>query len=80
MVLQSHGILSGKQATCYPAPQFVSALENHQSGPDDDVVVDGNVITSRGPGTSLKFALKLVEVLYGAEKSEELHKQMLVPM
>jgi Putative intracellular protease/amidase len=80
VVLHSHGILAGKSATCYPAPPFVSVLEDHKDGAEDDVVVDGNVVTSRGPGTSLKFALKLVEVLYGTEKSVELQEQMLVKM
>ena len=78
VVLHSHGILAGKSATCYPAPPFVSVLEDHRSGEDDEVVVDGDVITSRGPGTSLKFALKLVEVLYGAEKSEERAKRFSI--
>ena len=32
-------------------------------------MVDGNVITSQGPGTSLQFALKIVEQLYGKEKA-----------
>ncbi len=46
---------------------------------EDRVVVDGNVITSRGPGTSLEFSLRLVEELYGKEKAQELQKAMLVP-
>jgi len=41
-------------------------------------VVDGNCVTSRGPGTAIEFSLNLVELLFGKEKSKELTKQMLV--
>ena len=36
------------------------------------VVVDGNVVTSRGVGTAIAFALKLIEVLISKEKAEEI--------
>ncbi len=35
--------------------------------------VDGALITSRGPGTAMEFAFKLVELLYGNEKVEEVN-------
>jgi len=37
----------------------------------DRVVVDGKVITSRGPGTAMEWALKIVEEIMGREKMEE---------
>ena len=74
VILKSKGILRS-QATCYPAPPFVEALGDIADG---DVVRDGHITTSRGPGTSLKFALDLVDQLYGPEKAEELRAQMLV--
>ena len=40
-------------------------------------VVDGHVVTSMGPGTSLAFALKLVELLFDKDKADEIAKQML---
>lgn len=40
-------------------------------------IVDGHVVTSMGPGTSLQFALKLVEILYDKAKAEEIAGQML---
>ena len=39
---------------------------------EDPVVVDGNVVTSRGVGTAIAFALKLIEVLISKEKAEEI--------
>ena len=44
---------------------------------ESQAVVDGNVITSMGPGTSLQFALKLVEELFDKDKAEEIAEQML---
>jgi 4-methyl-5(b-hydroxyethyl)-thiazole monophosphate biosynthesis len=40
--------------------------------------VDGNCVTSRGPGTALEFALKLVELLYGEEKAAEVAAPMVM--
>lgn len=45
---------------------------------DDRVVHDQNLITSQGPGTSFEFALKIVEYLEGAEKSNSLIEPMLL--
>jgi 4-methyl-5(b-hydroxyethyl)-thiazole monophosphate biosynthesis len=75
VILKSKGLIDGRQATCYPAPPFVEALGDVSDGA---VVRDGHITTSRGPGTSLKFALDLVDQLYGPEKAEELRAQMLV--
>lgn len=75
VVLQHHGLL-GDRATCYPAPKFTDALGEKLA--PGEVVVAGNVVTSKGPGTSLAFAIKLVELLYGNDKSQEIADQMLV--
>ena len=42
------------------------------------VVVDGKVITSRGPGTSIEFALSLVHQLFGKEKADEIAKPLVI--
>lgn len=76
VVLAPKGLLGGA-ATCYPAPPFEAALPGGAPAPGD-VVVDGAVTTSRGPGTSLAFALALVRQLYGAAMADELAAQMLV--
>ena len=44
---------------------------------EEDVVVSGNLVTSQGPGTALRFALQLGEELYGSEKREQIAKEML---
>ena len=74
VVLASRGFLKDKTATCYPADKFRSMLPNAS---DQQIVVDGNIITSQGPGDSLNFALKLVEILFGSEKSKQIGKEML---
>lgn len=75
IVFEHHGLLADKKATCFPA--MADKLKNKQAI-NQRVVVDGNCITSQGPGTALEFSLKLVELLFGGEKSRELAKIMLV--
>lgn len=48
-----------------------------KSEAENRVVVDGNLITSRGPGTSMEFALAIVEKFFGRQKAIELAKRML---
>lgn len=69
-VLATAGLLDGKQATSFPGAldQFpVNNLAYQQSA----VVVDGKVVTSRGPGTAMEFALTLIELLLGKAKRDE---------
>lgn len=74
VVLQHHGLLAGRRATCHPS--FESQLLN-PAAVKDRVVVDGNCITSRGPGTAIEFALQLVASLLGEEKAHEVGSAML---
>ena len=68
------GLLEGKQAVCYPG------MEKKLTGavvPEEvPVVRDGNIITSRGAGTSFDFGLELVRVLAGDEKAEEVRSSV----
>ncbi len=73
-VLASAGLLNGKKATCYPT---VLESNNDTSITGESVVVDGKVITSRGPGTAMDFALQLIESLVGKEKREEVEKALV---
>ena len=75
VVLQHHGLLAGRRATCHPA--FADQLANDESI-DERVVVDGPCVTSRGPGTAIEFALQLVEQLCGPEQARQVGEHMLV--
>lgn len=75
VVFQHHGLLDSRLATCHPL--FVGELENREMV-ESRVVVDGTCITSRAPGTAIEFALKLVEMLYGREKADEVALPMVV--
>mmetsp|Transcript_55355 Transcript_55355/g.134433 ORF Transcript_55355/g.134433 Transcript_55355/m.134433 type:complete len:261 (+) Transcript_55355:125-907(+) len=76
VVLATHGMVDPK-STCYPAPQFREKLVDPV---DDAVVVTGNgqVTTSKGPGTALLFGLQLGEQLFGKEARDKIQKEMLV--
>ena len=69
-VLANAGLLEGKSATSYPGQLDPAALPNVRVG-SAAVVVDGKVITSRGPGTAMDFALQLIETLAGREKRDQ---------
>ncbi|MEE1086950.1 MAG: DJ-1 family glyoxalase III [Schaedlerella sp.] len=73
-VLGGLGILEGKKACCYPS--FEEAL-NTEYVVFDPVAHDGNVITGRGMGTAIPFALKLTEILCGKEKADEIGKSII---
>lgn len=76
VALQQYGVLKQRRMTCYPA--FSDRLSGC-SFVDQPVVVDGNCITSQGPGTALEFALTLVEQLAGKAVRREVAQAMLVP-
>ncbi len=76
LVLGPTGILDGKKATCYPG--FEKDFPASVAFSRDRVVVDGNVITSRGPGSAMEFALELVELLAGSDKARSLKEGLLV--
>ncbi len=73
--LAAFGVLEGKRATIYPSLKDELKGAQVEEAP---VVVDGDVITSQGPGTALPFAFKLLEILAGEEKAREIAQQMLV--
>ncbi|XP_020160692.1 protein DJ-1 homolog A [Aegilops tauschii subsp. strangulata] len=73
-VLEPHGLLKGKKATSFPP---MAHLLTDQSACEYRVVVDGNLITSRAPGTATEFALAIVEKLFGEEKAVALAKELV---
>lgn len=65
-VLAQEGLLEGKRMTAYPgAVDHAKYPESNNTGAA--VERDGNVITSRGPGTAMDFALALIDALCGKE-------------
>lgn len=73
-VLGKCGILDGKRATCYPG--FEEQLGD-ACFVDEMVVADGNVVTSRGLGTSMEFGFQLLTLLVSREKAEEVRKSVV---
>ena len=74
VTLGSTDILSGLKATCYPGCETDLVCREFS---EDRVVVDGNIITSRGPGTAEEFALKCIAEMNSAELSEQIQKQIV---
>jgi protein deglycase len=70
--LEVAGVLKGRRATSYPGNPLPSA-----HFVEERVVEDGNIVTSRGPGTTMAFALKLVERLNGAEVAKATADKLL---
>ena len=75
MALAPWGLLDGKRATCYPG--FEKHFSSRTAFSPERVVVDGNIVTSRGPGTALEFSLRLVELASGEEAMRRLSVDML---
>ena len=75
-VLASVGLLRGRRATSFPG-----ALEGFEDFiySDAAVVQDGTIITSRGPGTAMDFALVLIENLAGKHKRDEVEAALQRP-
>ena len=72
MLLAREGLLDNRRATVYPGNE--KKLPKPRG---ERVVVDGNIITSQGPGTTMEFALKIVETLAGKAKAEGLRKGLV---
>jgi 4-methyl-5(b-hydroxyethyl)-thiazole monophosphate biosynthesis len=75
IVLDAAGVARGKAVTSHPI------VKEEMKGCDyrqDRVVVDGSVVTSRGAGTAMEFALELVRILAGPEKADQLAQMMIV--
>lgn len=76
MVLGDLGLLNGRQATCYPG--FEQYLTGAELKPQTAVVTDGKIITGRGPGLALDFALQLVEVLTDRAQRDQVAQALLL--
>lgn len=72
LILARLGLLKERKATIYPG------LEKELGKPRSEaVVVDGNIITSQGPGTAVAFALRIVEQLMGKPKALQIKQDIV---
>jgi 4-methyl-5(b-hydroxyethyl)-thiazole monophosphate biosynthesis len=74
VVLGPNGFLKGRRFTCYPG--FEKDVTD-ASFSEDRVVKDGNLITSRGPGTAAEFAIALIEYLAGKDAADKVYAATL---
>jgi putative intracellular protease/amidase len=65
--------LEGKKATCYPGHE--EALHGAKLM-REDVVIDSNIITSRGMGTAIDFSLAIIRKLKGVEEAKRISDQI----
>lgn len=77
-VLVQAGVLDGRRVTSFPGAIDAAAVPGLDYV-DEPVVTDGKVITSRGPGTAMDFALQLIEVLAGSKQREEVEAGLQRP-
>lgn len=73
-VLAANGMIAGRRLTSHPSvrEQLLGAVYD-----EGRVVVDGRLVTSRGPGTAMEFAMALVEILVGKQKVAEINQGVL---
>lgn len=78
IALAEAGLLAGKRATSYPG--FLDKMDvPGMTYVADAVVRDGKILTSRGPGTAMDFALALIETLSGKSKRDEVETGLVRP-
>mmetsp|Transcript_12095 Transcript_12095/g.23073 ORF Transcript_12095/g.23073 Transcript_12095/m.23073 type:complete len:220 (+) Transcript_12095:247-906(+) len=81
LVLGPLGLLAGRGATAHPSVvQQLTILSSKGDCSGGRVVIDGNVTTSRGPGTAQELSLCLVEQLFGRPRMLELAEGMMFPV
>lgn len=76
-VLGKAGVLKGRRAVCYPGME--SWLTGAEIG-TENVVTDGHITTSKGPALTIPFALRVLEILQGAEVARTVGDDFLVPL
>lgn len=74
LALQAAGIIDGKRITCHPSVKNSFTTARCQ---DDNVVIDGQIVTSRGAGTTLEFALTLVKLLKDGETAARIAREIV---
>lgn len=77
-VLASSGLLDNRQATSFPGVLDKLDVQGMYYR-EDAIVQDGRIITSRGPGTAMDFALALIEILMDADRRAQVEAALQRP-
>ena len=78
-VLAAAGLLNNKKATSFPGALDGCELVDF-TYLEEPVVIDGNIVTSRGPGTAMDFTLDLIELLEGNAVREQVEASLQRPL
>ncbi len=78
IALKAHGVFKNRQLTSHPSVKPM--LEDWGEYTEHSVAADGNLITSRGPGTAFAFALRIVGALTDAQRMVEVRAPMMFPV
>lgn len=76
LALKAHKIFLGKRLSCHPS--VGALLSEHYEVQGTRLCLDGNLLSSQGPGTSFEFALTIVELLSGPEKADEVRAPLVL--
>ena len=74
-ILGKQGLLNGEIATCYPGYEKYLLGCQYQ---EDGVVISNHIVTGKGAGYSISFALKLLEIIKGESVALEVKEGMLI--
>lgn len=78
LALRQAEIFKGSNVTCYPSLEHKLVHGDfYKHDATSDTVIDGRLITSRGPGTAFDFALQIVKVLKGEAVRKEVASDIL---
>lgn len=75
-ILGHMGLLEGKQVTCFPSFACELGGGEHTGMP---VTVDGNMITGKGPGSAVEFALEIVKQAKGQDTADKIRSSLQCP-
>ncbi|MDH5217753.1 MAG: DJ-1/PfpI family protein [Gammaproteobacteria bacterium] len=78
-VLATAGLLNNKKATSFPGSLDGCEIVDF-TYLEESVVIDGNIVTSRGPGTAMDFALELIELLEGKAVRDQVEAPLQRPL
>ncbi|KAM0788057.1 hypothetical protein ACM66B_001229 [Microbotryomycetes sp. NB124-2] len=76
LAAKTSGIAEGEKITSHPSVK--GELEKHYRYSEERVVVSRNLVTSRGPGTAMEWALEIVAILAGEAKRAEVAGPMML--